>query len=483
MHTDRQVLRLRHLRYTDNLSLASAANKSNMCEKSARKYLKSGLLPSETKTPRHWKTREDPFEEVWGEVESALKQQPRLQAKTLFENLQNKYPDQFSDGQLRTLQRQVKNWRLTQGGFKVVAFEQVHFPGVRCQSDFTSMNELGITLNHQPFQHLLYHFVLTYSNWESVSICFSENFEALAEGIAKALKTLGGVPQRHQTDQLGAVKQIGKADFQRRYENLMGHFGLLPETTNPYSPHENGDIEQAHHRLKQALDQALLLRGHRDFENLEAYDSFLQGVIARQNTKRKVEEERPRLKPLPTGTWSASTRQQVHVSKHSTIRVNKKTYSVDSRLVGEKVDVFVSSMTLEIWRGQKHLDTLPRLHGDENSCIQYRHVIDSLVRKPGAFENYRYRAQFFPTTRFRRAYDQLKHTEKGVKRYLEVLHLAAYAGEEKVDRVLGYLLDEDCPVNTTEIKALLEEDLPSVKDVCVAAVDLAVYDQLLEVRS
>ena len=483
MHTDRQVLRLRYLRYTDKLSLASAANKSNMCEKSARKYLKSGLLPSETRVPRHWRTREDPFDDVWDEVEKVLNLQPELKAKTLFEDLEKKYPERFVPGQLRTLQRKVKDWRLSQGQSKHVIFEQVHFPGVRCQSDFSSMNDLKITLNHQPFEHLLYHFVLTYSNWESVSICFSENFEALAEGLSKALKALGGVPQIHQTDQLGAVKQIGKADFQRRYTHLMGHFGLVAETTNPYSPHENGDIEQAHHQLKRTLDQALLLRGHRDFERMEAYESFLNEVIERQNAKRKVEEERIRLKPLPTGTYSVRTRQQVRVSKYSTIRINKKTYSVDSRLIGEKVDVFVSSMALEIWRGQKHLDTLPRLHGDKNSCIQYRHVIDSLVRKPGAFENYRYRAQFFPSTRFRRAFDQLKQTKSGVRHYLEVLHLAAYEGEEKVDRILGYLLDESCPVTAKEVRALLQVDLPCVKDVHVAPVNLADYDKLLEVYS
>jgi transposase len=480
MHTDKQVLRLRQLRYTDKQPLSSAAAKSNMCERSARNYLKSGLLPSESQSPRHWRTRKDPFKKVWPEVESMLHLYPKLEAKTIFEELQRRYPRRFESGQLRTLQRRLKGWKLSHGSPRAVVFEQIHFPGVLCASDFTSMNKLNITLNREPFEHLLYHFVLTYSNWEYVSLCATETFEALAEGLSGALKTLGGVPQVHKTDQLAAVKQIGKADFQRRYEQLLGHFGLTGDMTNPYSPNENGDVEQAHHRLKQAIDQALMLRGSRDFESREHYETFLQQVITQQNASRRIEEEKARLKPLPKGTWLNCSRQRVRVTRQSTIRVNHKTYSVSSRLIGHTVDVFVYSRKLEIWWGQKHLDTLTRLHGPTESHIQYRHVIDSLLRKPGAFENYRHRAHFFPSTRFRRAYDQLKHNQKGVKHYLEILHLAAYEGEERVDRILGYLLDEACPLNRAEVQALLQTELPSVTDVQIAAVNLKLYDGLLE---
>lgn len=483
MHTDRQVKRLRHLRYTQGLALSSAAAKSNMCERSARKYLKSGLLPSESKSPRAWRTREDPFAEVWPEVEHLLNLHPKLEAKTLFEELQRRYPKRFKSGQLRTLQRRIKSWKLQHGSPKEAFFEQVHFPGVLCESDFTCMNALAITIQREPFEHLLYHFVLTYSNWEYVSVCFSESFEALSEGLSGALAALGGVPQVHKTDQLAAAKQIGKAEFQRRYTQLLGHFGLDGDMTNAYSPHENGDVEQRHHRLKRSIDQALMLRGSRDFASIEDYKSFLGQITAEQNATRQIEEERARLKPMPTGTWLNCSRQRVRVTRHSTIRVNHKTYSVSSRLIGQSVDVFLYANRLEIWFGQRHLDTLPRLHGAQESCIQYRHVIDALLRKPGAFENYRYRSQFFPSTRFRRAYDQLRHIERGVKHYLEILHLAAYEGEERVDKVLGYLLDESCPLTLNEVKSLLHVHLPEVTDVKIAPVDLLAYDRLLEAQA
>ena len=110
-------------------------------------------------------------------------------------------------------------------------------------------------------------------------------------------------------------------------------------------------------------------------------------------------------------------------------------------------------------------------------------MIDALLRKPGAFENYRYRSQFFPSTRFRRAYDQLRHIERGVKHYLEILHLAAYEGEERVDKVLGYLLDESCPLTLNEVKSLLHVHLPEVTDVKIAPVDLLAYDRLLEAQA
>src|SRR5436309_5733098 len=113
-----------------------------------------------------------------------------------------------------------------------VMFAQQHLPGERGQSDFTHMEDLGITIGGVPFPHMVHHFVLTYSNVEAVSVCFSESFEALAEGIEKALWQIGGVPQQHRTDHLtAAVKNAGKQqarDWTSRYDALMAHYGMQP---------------------------------------------------------------------------------------------------------------------------------------------------------------------------------------------------------------------------------------------------------------
>ena len=213
MVTDKQVRRLMEL-LGKGKSLATSAAKVDMDEKTARKYRGLGKLPNEVKVNHTWRTREDPFAEVWQEVKEKLRINAGLEAKTLFEDLQRRYPGRFSDGQLRTLQRRVKLWHALEGPAKEVFFPQVHKPGQLCQSDFTHRGALGVTIEGQPFEHLLYHFVLTYSNWETGTLCFSESFESLSKGLQNALWQLGGVPQRHRTDRLSAaVKKIGLVEF------------------------------------------------------------------------------------------------------------------------------------------------------------------------------------------------------------------------------------------------------------------------------
>jgi len=411
MVTDQQVRRLRKLMHTEKTK-AAAADKAGMDEKTARKYVRTGKLPSEIEMEHTWRTREDPFAEVWEEVRKKLEINPGLEAKTLFEDLQRRYPGRFADGQLRTLQRQVKRWRALEGPPKETFFEQEYDPGKLCQSDFTWMNKLGITIAKQPFEHLLYHFVLPYSNWETGSPCFSECFEALSLGLQNALWELGGVPEEHQSDRLTtAVHKLDHPEeFTQRYVGLLRHYGLKGRKTQPNSPHENGDVEQRHFRLKNAIDQALMLRGSRDFESRQAYEGFLRSVFKQLNAGRKARflEELKSFRRLPPRRFPAWRREDVRVSAGSTIRAGRNVYSVDSRLIGEKVRVRLYSEHLEVWYAQKCVEKIPRLRGEGKHHIQYRHIIDWLVRKPGAFENYRYREDLFPSLAFRMAYDRLK---------------------------------------------------------------------------
>ena len=204
MVTDKQVRRLMQMVETGR-TVKIASLKTDMDEKTARKYLKRWKLPSEVKAEHTWRTRADSFEEVWDEVRGKLEIFPKLEAKTLFEFLQREYPGQFTDGQLRTLQRRVKAWRANNGPGKEVFFTQVHHPGELCASDYTRMGPLGITIQRQPFDHMVYHFVLTYSNWETGNICFSESYESLSAGLQNALWELGGVPKTHRTDRKSAA--------------------------------------------------------------------------------------------------------------------------------------------------------------------------------------------------------------------------------------------------------------------------------------
>jgi hypothetical protein len=490
MITDVQVRKLKKY-LSQGKSLEIASRKTGMDEKTARKYRDLDKMPSEIRAERHrdWRTRPDPFAEVWAKAESFLENNEGLEAKTLFAHLQREHPVKFSDGQLRTFQRRVKVWRATEGPSREVCFPQEHTPGRLSQSDFTHMAKLRISIDKQPFDHLIFHFVLTYSNWETGMVCFSESFESLSEGLQRSLWEICGVPELHQTDSLSAAvqKPENPEEFTARYQGLLDHYGLGGRKTNPASPHENGDIEQRHHRFKKAVDQALLLRGSRDFCSREEYEDFLRKMFAQLNQGRRVrfQAEQALLRPLPAKRLETCTRLQVRVGPGSTIRVKHKVYSVNSRLIKELVDVRLYPEHLEVWYGQRLVEEIPRLCGGKGHYIQYRHVIDWLIRKPGAFENYKYRNDMFPTSRFRVAYDLLcKYHTVGVaaKEYLALLQLAAKENETAVDDALRRLIDEEGSISSDRVAALLHSggmpDLPS--KILVQPVALTNYDQLLQ---
>jgi len=465
-----------------------AASKAGMDPKTARKYLALNRLPSEVSKERHWRTRDDPFGEVWDQVRQQIEESPGLEAKTLFEWLQREYPGRFCDGQIRTLQRRIRVWRATEGPGQEVYFGQKHEPGRLCASDFTHMTELGITIAGQTFEHLVYHFVLTYSNWETGTICYSESLESLSEGWQNAVWELGGVPAAHRTDSLSsAVNNMSNLEeFNGRYEGLMRYYGVKPQHTNPASPHENGDAEQSHHRLKKAVEQALMLRSSRDFADLAEYTHFLKDLFAQRNAGRRLRlaEEVAVLRELPARRMESARRERVKVDSGSLIHVERNAYSVNSRLIGERVEARVYLDHVEVWYGQKKVEDLPRLRGRSKHRVDYRHIIEWLVRKPGAFENYRYKEDLFPTSRFRMAYDALQDTAPGraVKDYLKILKLAAEEGETAVGEALRELLEgkTETAITAESVSELLRrlDTIPPVTEVNVTAPNLASLDTL-----
>lgn len=492
MVSDRQVRRLRRL-MSRECTVGGAAARADMDEKTARKYLSSGELPSQMRGPHTWRTREDPLAEVWEEARKYLEGNPGLEARSLFEHLQRQYPGRISDGQLRTFQRRVKAWRALEGSPKEVFFAQVYEPGQLSESDFTWMNELGILIAGQPFDHLVYHFVLPYSNWETGSVCFSESYESLAMGLQNALWELGGVTKGHLTDRLRtAVRQTTEPEqFTEAYRGLLRHYGMEPRATQANSPHENGDVEQRHHRLKRAVEQALLLRGSREFADRGEYEGFLTGLFAQLNAGRKARfaEERAVLRALPArGLEACTTIAALRVSGGSTISVKNNVYSVDSRLIGEKLKVKLYAERLELWYGQRSLQNIPRLRGEGKHRINYRHIIDWLVRKPGAFEHYRYREDLFPSVRFRWAYDNLasQHAvQKASKEYLRILQLAAKEGESLVEEALGCCWELGGPLRLLEVEEIVQNwraHPVAPVQLSIAAVPLTDYDQLLELE-
>lgn len=489
MIKDGQVRKLRRLLDAGEF-LAVAAGRTGMDEKTARKYRDSEKLPSELVKPRTWRTRIDPFQEVWPEVLARLEAEPKLRPFALFGWLQDKYPGRFPDSQRRTLERRVRAWRAACGPNREVMFPQVHAPGDLAASDFTIMNSLRITIGRQPFDHMLYHFTLTYSNWESVTVCFSESFEAFSRGLQDALWKLGGVPRKHRSDSLSAAVNNLSDDreFQARYRDLLEYYRVDPQRINVRKAHENGDIESSHGHLKAAVEQALLLRGSRDFAAREDYEDFLDELMSKRNASRspRLEQETEILGELPPTKLDYRTHARgIKVHSSSTIQVKRNTYSVPSRLIGHKVDVVIDADFIEVWYGGLEVQRMPRLVGAGKHAINYRHVIDSLVRKPGAFEHYQYREDMFPTSHFRMAYDWLcrdRSARAAAREYLKILQLAARDSQDAVQDALRLAIAENASISAEAIRLAVEQhqQVPPVTDVTVEAPDLQQFDSLLQ---
>lgn len=468
-----------------------AATKSGMSTKTARKYLLSNKLPSENLNSRHWKTRSNVFEENWSEIEDMLSKSPKLQAGTILSYLISKdTTNKFNNTHERTLYRLIRNWRATNGKEKTVIFSQELKPGKQSQSDYTVMNGLGISIAGQQFEHMLFHFMLPYSRWEYANICYSESFETLSKGYDEAVWTLGFVAPEHRTDNLTAATQVcgSKRTFTKNWKEVMSHYGVTPSRNNPGVSNENGSIEKSHDLLKNAIKQQIMLRGSSNFAELADYESFINSLIASRNSVRRdrLNEELKLLKPLPNKKYYAPIILEVKVSQFSTVRIFKASYSVPSRLIDYSLRAYIYHGEIKLYYGQALVQTMPQIKDDKKEAsINYRHIITSLLRKPGAFANYYYRDHLFPTTIFRVAYDALikNYPVNGIKQYLQILQLAAIGSESEVETALELLISNKIVPSFDEVQGLLKTSKPSISDVKVISPSLDEYDLLLTVAA
>ena len=476
-------------------SVARIARRLKMSEKTVRKYRDADQLPSQIeRAERAYRTRQDPLAEFWDEIEALLQHDPRLKPYAILDWLQQKYnpPEgepHVSDSIRRTLERRVQSWKLQHGVEQEVKFPQIHHPGDVIAFDFVVMNSLKVTLGGKPFDHMLFHAVFTYSNWEYVHLCHSESFEALSAGLQDALHLAGGVPRRVRSDSLSAAVNNLSDDkeFATAYRELLAHYGVKGHRINVRKPHENGDVESSHGHLKDALDQALRLRGGRDFASADDYRSFVCQLVNRRNVPREQRfcEEITTFGPLPPQRRGTSTSVFVLVKSDSIIRVKRNAYSINSKYIGLQLEIRIHQDHLELWYRNECLERMPRQFGYGREAIDFRHVIDSLVRKPGAFVNYKYVNHMYPTTRFRMAYDQLlKNTTEAsaVKQYLKLLYAAKHEGLDLVDDTLRWFLAQGQAIKADDVLKVVvsQHQLPAPTAVNVEAPDLSTFDSLLQ---
>ena len=469
-----------------------AAAKAGISERSARRIDGAAALPSQTPR-RYWRSRIDPFAAVWdAEIVPLLKGAPNLMAITLLRKLQDDHPECYPDGMLRTLQRHIRQWRALEGPPKEVFFPQEHAPGHRGLSDFTAMGELRITIANAPFAHILYHFVLAFSRWEHVEVVESgESFEALSKGLQNALWQAGGAPQEHRSDSLSAAfKNLAEEeDFTVRYTALLDHYGMAGTRNNRGVSHENGSVESSHRYLKEAIEQALLLRGHRDFEDRAAYEAFVREAVMRRNRRNAAafRIEREHLQELPTRRSTDFVEEEARVTRCSTFTVRAILYSAPSRLIGHRLKVRLYSDRLDCYLSGALV--LTRVRGTRSPgtgrgrMIDYRHFIDALKRKPQAFKGLAFRDALFPREAYRRTWEQLELKLTQRQACQTIVALLEMAARDGVEGVLAQRLDAlRLAGELPDVKRLREEFAPRKTQLPQVTVEIpapSVYDALL----
>lgn len=489
--TDLQVTKYKELR--GKHSQEAAAVRTGISVASARRIESSVLLPSQ-RPLREWRTRADPLGEVWeSEVIPMLQSAPALMAVTVLEELQRRHPERFDDAVLRTLQRRVRQWRAQHGGEREIFFAQEHPPGRLGLSDFTVADELGVNVAGLALPHRLYQFAFAHSGWRHACIVLGgESFQALTAGLQEALWMAGGVPEEHRTDSLSAAfNNLAEQDeLTARYRELCAHYGLRASRNNPGVSHENGSIESRQGTLKRSLDQALLLRGTREFTNIELYGQFVAETVGRLNARcaRAWEIERASLRALPIRRTVDFEEIDARVSKFGLISVKGVHYSVPSRLIGHRLKVRLHSAHLEAWLGGVKVFECERLRGSvatrHPKRIDWRHMLPSLRRKPGAFARWVLRDAMFPRSEYAEAWARMntRLSERDACRLMvDLLDLADRANVvAELAVVLGTLSERD---EVPDIEVLREQFAPRPTVMPVVQVVLpaaAVYDELLE---
>ena len=478
--------------YKQSDNIGESAMKADVHRQTASKYIEAGKPPALLQEKHEWRTRPDPLEKIWTGAAAMLRDAPELEAKTLFEHFLAQPDSGLEEKHLRTFQRRVRHWQATKGAGQEVYFAQHREPGQMMQLDWTHARELRVTIQGQELDHLLCHCVLPYSNWQRATRCISESFLSLVSGLQNALAQLGRSPKVLGTDnsstathELECVAGRGGRGFNSDYLELCTHYDLTPMTINIRCPNEHGDVESGNRHLKRRLDQHLILRGSRDFESVGQYDLFVELVIKAANARRgrQLEKELAQMRVLPGGKLAEYREYQPVVSSQSLIRVCKHVYSVPSRLIGHTLRVEYYESQLKVYLGREHLFDLPRLRGGSGGLVDFRHVIVWLLRKPGAFANYRHRQALYPSTTFRSAHDRLvgDHGDRqGVMEYLQVLKLAAEESVERVEAPLGQLLSATGKWRAKDLREQVVPQGRKVIELTPLTPSLASYDALLE---
>lgn len=435
--TERQI-RL-YMKLRENFTQEVAASKSSISVSTAGRI--EGKRHQPKKDKRGWRTRADPLEPIWDSVVlPLLKQDANISPVGIFDHLCDVHADKFSSSSRRTLERRIRKWRHLHGPAQDVMFMQHHELGKLGICDFTHIKS-PVTIDGKTFKHMLFNYRLPASGWVYSHVIYGgESFAAFSDGLQNAFAKSEGVPQEVRTDSLSAAYKNNSSveDFTASYQELIAHYGFIATRNNTGVAHENGAIESSNRHIKSQVEQALKVRGSFDFNCRVEYESFVQSVTSRRNKRiaAKFAQEQRQLQALPVHKSVNYSQEYVRVTRTSTINVKRVMYTVPSRLIDSQVKVHVYDDHLDLFLGNELTYRLERVYAPgatRKRSVNYKHVIDALVKKPGAFRCSQWRDELLPNEDYRTIWQYVEATMKAddASRYMvRILHLASKADNE-----------------------------------------------------
>ena len=478
------------LRLTKTLPVAAAQAAISVA--TAYRIQHDPRLPSDKKAPRE-RRRPDPLVDIFeAEVVPLLLSAPGIRPVAIFDQLRRRHTG-LDPSVRRTLERRIRSWRALHGQERDVMFRQTHEAGRMGLSDFTEMGDLGVTVLGVALDHRLYHFRLVCSGFEHAHVILGgESYVALAEGLQNALWSLGGAPREHRSDSLSAafrnLDADAREDLTLRYNALCAHYLVEPTRNNRGVAHENGSIESAHAHLKNAVHDALLLRGDLEFVDLAAYRRFIDEIVSRKNTRnsKRIDAERTLLQPLPPAR--ACDYEETFVTSSGGFTLRKVFYTVPSRLIGHRLRVRLYDDRLDLLLGASLLMTLERgrggVNGKHGHVVDYHHVIHALRRKPMALLRLVYRDQLFPREAYRLTFEFLREEMAERAACKTMVALLSLAHDRSCEAQLAGVLADDLNYRRLpDLNALLARFAPDparLPEVSVRLAPLSSYDILVD---
>lgn len=464
-----------------------SAAKSGMSVSSGYRTEKGLRQP---KKPRTHRTRKDPLSDIWeSELIPLLDKEPTLSGLTLWEHLDDNFPEEYSYGLLRTLQRRVADYKLEYGPSQDVIFRQSFPAGVQGMSDFTHP-DTKITIAGVEFKHIIYQFVLTHSHHRYAQVMQGgESFSALSEGLQNAFAHIGGVPQESKTDSLSAAfkNAYEEKTLTDNYNKLCQHYGLKAIRNTKGVSHENGSVETANRALKHRIDQAMKLRGSNDFATIQDYQKLIDAQVKRLN-KRSVSrfaKEQKALRPLPKYRFMDYEEIATKVTTSSTITIKRTLYSVPSKLIGANLKILLYHDKLECYVGTNKITTLARVYTRKDQprarLINYKHIIDSLVKKPQAFRYSQLQEDLFPSELYKQLWKQCNEqldSHSACKWMVSVLKIASMSSDENVLAQSLLAMTKLPTTKTLQDKYLIKRQV--APDIVQRQHDLKGYDGLIK---